>query len=72
MTTPQVVTETTQAVGKALSIKNIITMLVIVVIVSLLVSYVMRNEVKMYDQDGNQTGIGEIKPRFKWGFSKTA
>lgn len=70
MTTPQVVTETTAAVGKALSVKTIIMMVVLVVIVTLIVSLLMRNEVKMYDEQGNVTGIGEIKPRFKWGFQK--
>ena len=71
MNTPiEVVTETTTAVGKALTFKNIIVMMVLVVVVTLLISMVMRNEVTMYDDQGNVTGSGEIKPKLKIGITK--
>jgi len=71
MTTPaNAVAETTSAVGKALTFKNIVVMMVLVVVVTLLISFVMRNEIKMYDDQGNVIGSGEIKPKLKIGITK--
>jgi len=67
MVTPQnIVTDTGSALGKTLTFKNIIVMMVLVVVVTLLISYIMKNEVTIKDDEGNIIGAGEIKPKLKF------
>ena len=62
---------TIKSIGSVLTVKNILTIAVLFLIVSLLLSYVMRNEIVMYNADGSIAQKGETTPKLKWGFSKS-
>lgn len=66
MNTPtNVVSEATSAVGKALNWKNLLFLVILTVIVTLITSYILKQEVVLYDNNGNAFGKGEIKPKLK-------
>ncbi len=50
---------------QAISVKNIIYMTLITIIVTLILSVVLKNEIVLYDIHGKVTGYGDIKPRLK-------
>ncbi len=50
---------------KALSVKNIIFMTITTVVVTLILSRILKNEIVLYDVHGNVTGYGDIKPKIK-------
>lgn len=71
MTTPaNIVTEATTTVGKAFNWKNLLFLVVLTVVVTLIVSYIMKQEVVLYDNTGNTIGKGEIKPTVKFSIKK--
>jgi hypothetical protein len=65
--TVSAVTETT---GKAFNWKTLLFLTISTILVTLIVSYVIRNEVVIYDTAGNVTQKGEMKPSLKFGFNK--
>lgn len=71
MTTPAPVGSAVAGAKSALNLKTIAFMLVITVIVTLLMSYILKNEIVLYDKDGNITGKGEIKPKMNFSVKKT-
>ena len=50
---------------QAISVKNIIYMTLITIIVTFIMSYVLKNEIILYDTHGKVTGYGDIKPQLK-------
>lgn len=71
MTTPtNIVSEATTTVGKAFNWKNLLFLVVLTVIVTIIVSYILKQEVVLYDANGQVTGKGEIKPSLKFGVKK--
>jgi hypothetical protein len=68
MTTP--VKQTTEGIKKAFDLKLLIMVTIVAIIVTFVVSYVVKNEVILYDNSGNVTGKGEIKPAFKLKIQK--
>lgn len=72
MTTPVPVESAVSGVKNALNVKTIVFMLVITVIVTLLMSYILKNEIIIKDANGNVTGKGEIVPKMGFKFSKSA
>ena len=50
---------------QALSVKNIVYMVLITIIVTLILSYVLKIEIVLYDTHGRITGYGDVKPRLK-------
>ena len=59
------ITDTKAGATKALSLKNIIFMTLTTIVVTLILSRVLKNEIVLYDKHGNVTGYGDIKPRLK-------
>ncbi len=49
--------------SKALSVKNIIFMTITTIVVTLIISRILKNEIVLYDVNGKITGYGDIKPR---------
>lgn len=70
MTPTTVVTEATTTVGRALNWKNVLFLLILTVVITLIMSYVLKQEVVLYDAQGNVIQKGEIKPKFKLGYKK--
>jgi|GEM_PF-2979023 len=66
MITPAPVGSAVAGAKIALNLKTIAFMLVITVIVTLLMSYVLKNEIVIFDKDGNVFGKGEIKPKINF------
>ncbi len=64
------ISEATTTVGKAFNWKNLLFLVVLTVVVTLIVSYIMKQEVVLYDNAGNVTGKGEIKPKIKFSVKK--
>jgi len=71
MTTPAPVGSAVAGAKSALNLKTIAFMLVITVIVTLLMSYILKNEIVIYDKDGKVFGKGEIKPKMNFSVKKT-
>ncbi len=71
MTQPTVVTEAATTVGKAFNWKNLLFLVIATVIVTLIVSYILKQEVVLPTSNGNVAGKGEIKPKMKLTISKT-
>ncbi len=53
---------------QAISVKNIVYMTIITVIVTLILSRILKNEIILYDVHGKVTGYGDIKPSLKTHF----
>lgn len=71
MTQPNIVTEAAGTVTKAFNWKSILFLVVMTIIVTLIMSYILKQEVVLYDNNGNVTGKGEIKPTLKITVKKT-
>jgi len=71
MTQPTVVTDAAATMSKALNWKNLLFLVVVTVIVTLVVSYIVKQEVILTDASGSLIGKGEIKPKLKLKVSKT-
>lgn len=69
MTTP--IPEATKAVGKAFNWKLLLFQVVLTILVTIIVSRIMRQTVTMYDSTGKVTGVGEIKPELKFSLKKS-
>ncbi len=60
-----ILNDTKAGASKALSLKNIIFMTITTVVVTLILSRILKNEIVLYDKYGNITGYGDIKPKLK-------
>ncbi len=60
------------AASKALNWKLLLTVLIITIIVVWIMGKISRQEVVLYDDNGNITGQGEVKRIPAWKFQKTA
>jgi hypothetical protein len=69
MQTPSVSTVTSTA-GKAFNWKTLLFNVILTILVTIIVSRVLRQSIVLYDKTGNVTGEGEIKPQLKWSLSK--
>lgn len=66
MTLPTPITSAVAGAKSAFNVKTVVLMLVLTVIVTLLMSYILKNEIIIYDNAGNITGKGEIKNSLKF------
>lgn len=55
----------TSGAKQALTVKNILFMTITTIIVTLIISRFLKNEIILYDKFGNVTGYGDIKPQLK-------
>lgn len=67
--TPPVTAVTTSA-GKALNPKNVLTAVLMIVVITIILQYVMKQEVIITDTNGAVVGKGEIKSRVALGNKK--
>lgn len=72
MIQPNVITGATNTIGKAFDWKKILFLVIMTIIVTLIMSYVMKQEVVLYDSNGNITSKGEIKPIVKFSLKKSS
>lgn len=71
MTQPTIVAGATNAVERAFNWRNLLYMTLISILVVLIMSWVMKNEITLVDNQGNVIGKGEVKPKLKVKISKT-
>lgn len=64
------VTAVTSSAGKALNPKNVITAVVMIVVITLIMQYVMKQEVIITDNTGAVIGRGDIKSKISIGKNK--
>jgi hypothetical protein len=60
-----ILNDTKTGASKALSLKNIVFMTITTVVVTLILSRILKNEIVLYDKYGNVTGYGDIQPKLK-------
>ncbi len=62
----------TQAVGKALNWKLLLTVLIIAILVTWIMSKIMKQTVVLLDENGEEVAQGEVRRTPAWKFQKNA